>query len=69
MVAVVNGVTNNAFQPQIPECALEFLGAVLDNLELLPQYLATYEEVGDCVMCQAPYRQVCSTLYYAQNPL
>ena len=59
MVAAVNGLTNNAFNPDAPECALEFISAVLDNLELVPQYLATYEEVGDCVMCQAPYRQVC----------
>ena len=62
MVAAVNGVTNNAFQPQVPECALEFLGAVLDNLELLPQFLQSYQEVGDCVFCQAPYRQVCTIL-------
>ena len=62
MVAAVNGVTNNAFQPQVPECALEFLGAVLDNLELLPQFLQSYQEVGDCVLCQAPYRQVCTVL-------
>ena len=59
MVAAVNGLTNNAFNPNAPECALEFIFAVLDNLELVPRYLATYEEVGDCVMCQAPYRQVC----------
>ena len=42
----------------VPQCALEFMKLMMDHLELLPQYVATYEEVGDCALCGTHYRQV-----------
>ena len=49
---------NIQFDVLVPECALEFMNQMLDNLELLPQYMSTYHEVGDCAICGAHYRQV-----------
>ena len=53
----------------VPECALEFMKCILDHLEPLPQYLTTYEEVGNCALCGTHYRQVCIFQYDYALPL
>ena len=46
------------FDIRVPECAMEFMSQILDNIEILPQYIATHYEVGDCLVCGSHYRQV-----------
>ena len=62
LLHAVNRMTGNRFDPRQPECAVFFLESVLENLDLLPQYLTSYEEAGDCVLCGQAYRQVCTEL-------
>ena len=62
LLHAVNRMTGNRFDPRQPECAVFFLESVLENLDLLPQYLTSYEEAGDCVLCSQAYRQVCTEL-------
>ena len=58
MIGAVNGVTNNRFNAAVAECAVNFLQSLLENISLLPQYLTCHDEVGTCLLCQQPYRQV-----------
>ena len=48
----------NQFDIRVPECAMEFMSQILDNIEILLHYIATHYEVGDCVVCGSHYRQV-----------
>ena len=58
LLQAVNRMTGNRFNPRHSECAVFFLESVLENLDLLTQYLTSFEEAGSCVMCGQAYRQV-----------
>ena len=58
LLLAVNRMTGNRFDPRQPECAVFFLESVLENVDLLQQYLTSFEEAGDCVLCGQAYRQV-----------
>ena len=55
LLQAVNRMTGNRFDP---ECAVFFLESVLENVDLLQQYLTSFEEAGSCVLCGQAYRQV-----------
>ena len=67
LLDAVNQITGNRFNALLPECAGFFLESILDSLALLPHFLTTHEEAGTCVLCQQPYRQVCTELTTCQS--
>ena len=64
VIEAVNAVTPNQWKVDISESATDFLESVLDSVELLPQSLTTFQEVGTCGYCSRNYTQVSRLNHY-----
>ena len=72
LVAAYNGLLLNPadhFVPGVPECAMEFLsmpnhrgGGLLNNIELAPGFLTTFDQQGFCPRCGVHLQLVIYTL-------
>ena len=58
LIKALNNVTSYPWKVDKSESASHFLESVLDSVELLPQSLTTFEEVGSCGECGRNYRHV-----------